>query len=67
MPDIHCGKRTKLSNTIGVSLDTMGEVISSKCPSYRETGSNYLFTPRDFKKCMVIRAIYFTMHAFAIK
>ena len=28
----------------------------------RETGSNYVFTQRDFKNFVVIRAIYFTMH-----
>ena len=28
---------------------------------YRELGSNYLLTLRDFKKCMVVRAIYLTM------
>ena len=26
---------------------------------YRELGSNYLLISRDFKNCMVIRAIYF--------
>ena len=32
MPDIHCGKQTKLSKTMGSPLDTMGEIISSQCP-----------------------------------
>ena len=32
MPDIHCGKQTKLSKTMVSPLDTMGEIISSQCP-----------------------------------
>ena len=32
MPDIHCCKQTKLSKTMGSPLDTMGEIISSRCP-----------------------------------
>ena len=32
MPDILCGKQTKLSKTMGSQLDTMGEIISSRCP-----------------------------------
>ena len=28
MPDIHCGKQTKLSKTMGSPLDTMVEIIS---------------------------------------
>ena len=32
MPDIHCGKQIKLSKTMGSQLDTMGEIISSRCP-----------------------------------
>ena len=31
MPDIHCGKQTKLSKTMGSPLDTMVEIISSRC------------------------------------
>ena len=31
MPVIHCGKQTKLSKIMGIS-DTMGEIISSRCP-----------------------------------
>ena len=31
MPDIHCGKQTKLSKTMGSQLDKMGEIISSQC------------------------------------
>ena len=32
---------------------------------YRELGSNYLLISRDFKICMVIRAIYFKVFALA--
>ena len=32
MPDILCGKQTKLSKTVGSPLHTMGEIISSRCP-----------------------------------
>ena len=31
----------------------------------RELGSNYLLISRDFKNCMVIRAIYFKVFALA--
>ena len=31
----------------------------------RELGSNYLLISRDFKICMVIRAIYFKVFALA--
>ena len=33
MSDIHCGKQTKLSKTIGSPLDTMGEIIISLYPN----------------------------------
>ena len=33
--------------------------------SCMELGSNYLLTSRDFKTCMVIRAIYFKVFALA--
>ena len=33
MPDIHCGKQNKLSKNMGSPLDTMGEIISTRCPS----------------------------------
>ena len=32
---------------------------------YRELGSNYLLISRDFRICMVIRAIYFKVFALA--
>ena len=32
---------------------------------YRELGSNYLLISRNFKNCMVIRAIYFKVFALA--
>ena len=32
---------------------------------YRELGSNYLLTSRDFKNWMVIRAIYFKVFVLA--
>ena len=32
---------------------------------YRELGSNYLLISRDFKNCMVIRALYFKVFALA--
>ena len=32
---------------------------------YRELGSNYLLISRDFKNCMVIRALYFEVFALA--
>ena len=32
---------------------------------YRELGSNYLLISRDFKNCIVIRAIYFKVFALA--
>ena len=32
---------------------------------FRELGSNYLLISRDFKNCMVIRAIYFKVFALA--
>ena len=32
MTNIHCGKQTKLSKSMGSTLDTMGEIISSQCP-----------------------------------
>ena len=34
-------------------------------PPLRELGSNYLLISRDFKNCMVIRAIYFKVFALA--
>ena len=37
--------------------------FKGKCS--RELGSNYLLTSRDFKNCMVIRAIYFNLFALA--
>ena len=32
MSGINCGKQTKLSKTMGSPIDTMGEIISSRCP-----------------------------------
>ena len=33
----------------------------------RELGSNYLLISRDFKNCMVIRAMYFKVFALAYR
>ena len=43
MPDIHSGKQTKLSKTMGSQLGSMGEIISSQCPKLKvEVSSFYL-------------------------
>ena len=38
--------------------------LTDKCSSW-ELGSNYLLISRDFKICIVIRAIYFKVFALA--
>ena len=43
----------------------MSVALRNGCYGSRELGSNYLLISRDFKNCMVIRAIYFKVFALA--
>ena len=58
MPHIHCGKQPKLSKAIGVPLDTMGEMISSRCPKAKVGVPSFCLINCFFPPCLLDKLLF---------